>query len=122
MITALKAFTFAALLAIPASSFARDYDRYDRWRPARSRIVENFEREHPRWPRVYCHTHRYPLNHDDTREHCHNWNRNSWEEARQRWTGYGGWWGYDRRDDRWRRDRYDDARNRRDWWRDRYRD
>jgi hypothetical protein len=120
MKTALKVLTFAALL-VPAVSFARDYDRsYDRWPARRSRAAENFEREHPRWPRVYCHTHRYPLHRDDTREHCHNWNRNSWEEARQRWSG--GWYGYDRRDDRWRRDRYDTSRNRRDGWWNRDRD
>jgi hypothetical protein len=120
MKTALTALTFAALLA-PAASFAHDYDRYDdRWPARRSRTAENFEREHPRWPRVYCHTHRYPLNPDDTRRHCHNWNVVSWEEARDR-AGGGGWYGYERRDDRWRRGRYDTARNRRDWWWDRYR-
>jgi hypothetical protein len=115
--------TIAALLAVPMTAVAHDYDRYERPRPARSRQLENFERDHPRWPRVYCHTHRYPLNPDDTREHCHNWNRQSWEEARQRWTGYGGGgWNRDqRRDDRWRRDRYDTAHNRRDRWWDRYR-
>jgi hypothetical protein len=122
MKTALKALTFAALLTVPASALAHDYDRYDRWRAGRSRVAENFEREHPRWPRVYCHTHRFPLHQDDTREHCHNWNRQSWEEARLRWTGgYGGWYGYDRRDDRWRRARYETDR-RRGWWWDRYRD
>ena len=87
MKTALKVLTFAALLSLPVSAFARDYDR---GRPVRSRVAENFEREHPRWPRVYCHTHRYPLHRDDTREHCHNWNRDSWQEARQRWGGGAG--------------------------------
>jgi hypothetical protein len=119
MKTAIKAFTLGALLILPASSFAGDYDRYDRWRATRSRAAENFEREHPRWPRVYCHTHRYPLHRDDTRKHCHNWNRDSWQEARQRWSGV---YGYDRRDHDWRRDRYETARSRRDWWWDRYRD
>jgi len=118
MKAALKAFAFASLLILPASSFAHDYDR---WRAGRSRAGSNFEREHPRWPRVYCHTHRYPLHRDDSREHCHNWNRDSWEAARQRWSG-GGWYARDRRDDRWRRDRYDHDRSRRDWWRSRYRD
>lgn len=116
MKTTLKVLTFAALLCIPASAFARDYDR---WRPVRSRVAENFEREHPRWPRGYCHTHRYPLHRDDTREHCHNWNRDSWQAARQRWLGVGGY-AYDRRNDRWR-DRYENSRNRDRWW-DRYRD
>ncbi len=117
MKTALVASMFAILL-LPAISFARDYDRGP---GRRSRITENFDREHPRWPRAYCHTHRYPLHGGDTREHCHNWNRNSWQESRQRWTGgYGGWYGYDRRDDR-RRDRYDSVRDRRGWWWDRYR-
>jgi hypothetical protein len=97
MKTAMKAFTFGALLILPASSFAHSYDRYDRWRDARSRVAETFEREHPRWPRVYCHTHRYPLHRDDMRRHCHNWNRDSWHEARRRISGYGGWYGYDRR-------------------------
>ena len=117
MKTALKVLTFAALLSLPVSAFARDYDR---WRPVRSRVAESFEREHPRWPRAYCHTHRYPLHRDDTREHCHNWNRDSWQTARQRWGG-GGWYAYDRRDDRWRRDRYESARIR-DRWQERYRD
>ena len=121
MKTAFKAFTIAALIAVPASSFARDYDRYDRWRPVRSRVAENFEREHPRWPRVYCHTHRYPLHPGDSRRHCHNWNRDSWQEARQRSTGGYGGYSYDH-DERWRRDRYESARNRGDSWWDRYRD
>jgi hypothetical protein len=113
MKTALMTLAAAALLAVPVSSFAHDYDRYDRWRSARSRVVERFEREHPRWPRVYCHTHRYPLHPGDTREHCHNWNRDSWELARYRWTGYGG-----RQHSHyqgWRRDRHDDDRYRRHW-------
>ena len=118
MKTAIKAFIFGALLILPASSFAGDYDRYDRWRVT-SRAAENFERQHPRWPRVYCHTHRYPLHRDDTRKHCHNWSRDSWHEARQRWSGVSH---YDRRDDYWRRDRYEAARDRRDWWWNRYRD
>jgi hypothetical protein len=117
MKTVIKALTFAAVL-VPAAAMARDYDRYpDRWRPARSRVAENFERQHPRWPRAYCHTHRFPLHRDDSREHCHNWNRDSWQAARQRWSG-GGWYANDRRDDRWRWDRHD--RDRRERWWERY--
>ena len=117
---ALAALTLATLL-IPAVSFAHDFDR---WGPRQSRVEENFERDHPRRPRAYCHTHRYPLNRDDTRRHCHNWNRQSWASAHSEWRSTnGGWDRYDRRADRWGRERdvydrydrdpYDSVRG---WW------
>ena len=116
----LKTLAAAALLAlaIPATGFAHDYGRSDHFRSAVN-LRGRFEREHPRWPRVYCHTHRFPLHRDDTREHCHNWNRDSWEQARYRWTGYGDW--PHSRNDRWRRDHNDDRYRRHSRWaRDRH--
>jgi hypothetical protein len=112
----LSALAFAALL-IPVGCFAHDYDRgYTR----QSRVQENFERDHPRRPRIYCHTHRFPLNGDDTRRHCHNWNLQSWEAARQRLGGVSdGWYDRDRRSDRWQRDRLGSNRDRRGGWWDR---
>ncbi len=68
----------AALLLLPAVSFAHDSRGRDSYRYSRrDRVEDAFERQHPRWPRFYCHRHAIPLNADDTREHCHNWNRDS---------------------------------------------
>ena len=72
-----------------------DRSRYDDWRDRYRQEREAryaFDREHPRYPRYYCHKHQYPLHADDKRRHCHNWDT---EDA---YSSYGrsGYSSYDR--------------------------
>jgi hypothetical protein len=68
-------------------SFADDWrGRYSNGR----RAQYAYEREHPRWPRQYCHKHKYPLHSDDKRRHCHNWDDEDRFSARGR-PSYWGW-------------------------------
>ncbi len=59
-------------LLLPATSFAHDWFP---WYGRRTRVDSEYAREHPRWPRAYCHRHRYRLHADDKRRHCHDWDR-----------------------------------------------
>ena len=97
------------LLLLPTTSFARDwrdydrrdyrrdrysYDRRDAWRDrynAERQARDAFEQQHPRWPRSYCHRHQIPLNRDDTRRHCHNWNTEDRYDAHNGPFGWP-WW------------------------------
>ena len=92
---AYTALTLAVLL-VPAAALADNFDRRD---GRGISVRERFERDHPRWPRVYCHRHRHRLHSDDKRRHCHNWERESWRSAHG---GAGGYFDhrhrYERRD------------------------
>jgi hypothetical protein len=72
-------------------------DRRERYRQEREARIA-FDREHPRYPRQYCHKHQYPLHSDDKRRHCHNWDvedrysSHDRDDDRGGWWPWGGWW------------------------------